>query len=114
MEKGIRLRKEDLSYLKEGFRILLLCGGYERICRLYVGLSESLQKDGRLCFCYIRALHETGRSGEARRLLNADGGLEVNDIREGELSLGELWTELEREAGNTPEQVPYKFDFHSA
>ena len=114
MEKGIRLRKEDLSYLKEGFRILLLCGGYERICRLYTGLRESLQKDGRLCFCYIRALHETGRSGEARRLLNADGGLEVNDIREGELSLGELWTELEREAGNTPEQVPYKFDFHSA
>lgn len=114
MKKGIRLRGEDLSYLKEGFRILHMSGGYEEICRIYDSLKKRFQKDGRLCFYYIRALHETGRSEKARRLLNADGGLEVSDVREGELSLGELWLELERMAGQEPDQVPYRFDFHSA
>ena len=114
MRKGIAMRERDLSYLKEGFRILQMSGGYEEICRLYSGLKRRFQKDGRLRLFYIKALHETGRSREARELLNADGGLVVNDIREGELSLGELWLALERTVGEEPDQVPYRFDFHSA
>ncbi len=114
MEKGICLRGEDLSYLKEGFRILQMSGRYGKICRLYDSMENCFRKDGRLRFYYIWALHKTGRSEEARRLLNKDGGLKVDDIREGELSLGELWIELERAAGEEPDQVPYRFDFHSA
>lgn len=113
MTRGIRLRKEDLSYLKEGFRILTLAEGYQEICSLYGKSGAHFMQDGRLRFYYIQALHRTGKSEEARMLLNADGGLEVNDIREGEQSLGELWRELERAAGEEPQSVPYRFDFQS-
>ena len=91
MEEGLRMRTEDLSYLKEGFRILSLCGAWTRICRLYPSLPETMQADGRLRFYEVLALDETGSPKQALELMEADGGLVLDDVREGETNLGGLW-----------------------
>lgn len=96
MEEGLRMRTEDLSYLKEGFRILSLCGAWTRICRLYPSLPETMQADGRLRFYEVLALDETGSPKQAFELMEADGGLVLDDVREGETNLGGLWQRLQK------------------
>ena len=74
-------------------------------------LDEQMQKEGRIRFFYIQALAESGREKEAYRLLRADGGLVIDDIREGETSLGELWRKIRAAGENGEEELPYEFDF---
>ena len=111
MEKGLRMRTEDLSYLKEGFRILSLCGAWTRICRLYPSLPETMQADGRLRFYEVLALDETGSPEQAFELMEADGGLVLDDVREGETNLGGLWQRLQKKLTGKEEPVPYRYDF---
>lgn len=111
MEEGLRMRTEDLSYLKEGFRILSLCGAWTRICRLYPSLPETMQADGRLRFYEVLALDETGSPEQAFELMEADGGLVLDDVREGETNLGGLWQRLQKKLTGKEEPVPYRYDF---
>lgn len=111
MEEGLRMRTEDLSYLKEGFRILSLCGAWTRICRLYPSLPETMQVDGRLRFYEVLALDETGSPKQAFELMEADGGLVLDDVREGETNLGGLWQRLQKKLTGKEETVPYRYDF---
>ena len=109
--KGMKLQKNRRSYQKEGFKILLCCEAYAEVCSAYEKLSEKLQADSRLRFYYIKALGETGRQKEAYTLLEEDGGLVLDDIREGEESLGELWKKLHDAISEEEEEVPYKYQF---
>lgn len=111
--KGIELRNHDLGYLKEAFRILDLCGAFKETIHMYEGLDAAYQKNGRLSYYYVRALCENGDVLRARELLNAGGGLVVEDIREGELSLGDLWKTIEKKLGQDGTEVPYVFDFEA-
>lgn len=111
IRSGILLRSQDLSYLKEGFRILSLCEGAKEILELYQGLDCKYQRNGRLKFYYIQALGETGEFQRAYDLLCADGGLAVEDIREGELSLGDVWKKLYKKLYGEEGELPYCFDF---
>lgn len=108
---GIQLRKEDLSYVKDGFRLLDLNRGYKEILKLYEELGEKLQKESRIRFYYIRALSEQGQAQKAYDLLCADGGMIIDDIREGEIAVGSLWKKLYKELHGTEGQLPYRFDF---
>lgn len=111
MGMGIRMRREDLSYLKEGFRILALGHGFAEILELYQQLSPEMQANDRLTFFYAMSLYETGRVQEAYDLLMKDGGMVLSDIREGERALGELWQEMHRSLTGKDGEVPYVFDF---
>ena len=110
--KGIRMKKEDTGYLKEGFKILDLSGENVELCRVYEELPEEKQGIGKLEFYYAQALHRTGRDDEAYSLLSREGGIVIDDIREGEDSVASLWQEVcavvrPEEAG----KVPYQYDF---
>ena len=58
-----------------------------------------------------KALAQTDRAEEAYRLLTADGGLVVDDIREGEASLHALWEKLCAEGAAEGDELLYELDF---
>ena len=111
VRRGVRLQKENLSYVKECVRLLMLNCCFREVTELYPGLGEPIQKESRIRFSYIQALAQTGQAEKAYRLLMADGGLVVDDIREGEASLHELWKKLRAAGAAETEALPYEFDF---
>ena len=113
MAEGIRMRREDLSYLKEGFRLLARCSAWEEILALYPQLSETMRADGRLRFYECLSLSETGDAERALALLEEDGGLVPDDVREGETNLGGLWKKLQKELTGKEAPVPYRYDFEA-
>ena len=106
-----RHEKKDVSYLKEGMKLLFQCGSYEAIKQIYNELSADMQSVGKLKFLYISVLHALGEDGRAYALLEENGGLEMEDIREGEDSIAQLWAELTESVTGEKEEVPYRYDF---
>lgn len=107
--QGLKQRTDDISYLKESFKLLFLCEAYEEIIRCYEALNK---KDiNRLKFYYIYAKCQLGYYEEALELLEKDGGLEIEDIREGENSVGELWAQLNKEISGKDQDIPYRYLF---
>ena len=111
MERGLCLRMDDLAYVKEGFQILLTCRAYEAVKRIYEQLEEKLQQNGRLKLGYAFSLYQLGEADRAAGLLEENGGLVVEDIREGEAGLNALWEKTHRELSGEDQEVPYHFDF---
>lgn len=113
MRKGMEFRRDDCSYLKEGFRLLYQCQAYEKLITFYDRLAESERAINRLRFFYISALHKTGCDGKAYELMEENGGLELEDIREGEESLGQLWEELHVALYGEKGKIPKKYNFYA-
>ena len=109
--EGMELQREELSYIKEGFKLLLAGEGYEELCGFYGRLEEALQKDSRIKFYYIRALEAAGEVKKAYELLEAGGGLILDDIREGEDSLARLWSRLYEKLYGEKKEIPYRYQF---
>lgn len=74
-------------------------------------MSSEQQEIGKLKFYYFSALHQTGEDEKAYRLLEENGGLVIDDIREGEDSIAQLWSELYESLHSVKETVPYRYDF---
>lgn len=111
ISRGILMRKKEVSFLKEGFKILYLCEAFGQICSCYEQLDLPLQNIGKIRFYYVSALHRSGCDKEAYELLEKDGGLMMEDIREGEDSLAGLWCELNESLFGKKETVPHKYNF---
>ena len=111
--KGMRLQKEELSYVKEGFKLLTMSESYEDLCEFYGQMSEEHQNNSRIKFYYIKALGEIGEEKKAYELLEENGGLILDDLREGEDSLAELWTELHEKVYGEKGEIPYRYQFHA-
>lgn len=111
ISRGILMRKKEVSFLKEGFKILYLCEAFGQICSCYEQLDLPLQNIGKIRFYYVSALHRLGCDKEAYGLLEKDGGLMMEDIREGEDSLAGLWCELNESLFGKKETVPHKYNF---
>lgn len=104
---------EDISFVKECFKILLLCEDFKGILTIYEILSESLKKESRILFGYLKALYKTGSVKEAYELLTNGGGLILEDIREGEDSIGQLWAAMHEDLYHEKAEIPYVFQFNS-
>ena len=113
MLRGLELKKDDLSYTKEGMRILSFNRGFRENLQVYGKLEDDQKQESRIYFYYLQALSETGDVQTAFELLCQDGGLVVDDIREGEEAVGELWMKLYRQLYGENGELPYQFDFHS-
>lgn len=113
METGLLMRMADLSYIKEGFRVLNACGGYDALIRVYERLPEAVASESRVMLEYINGLYRTGRYQEAYELLTADGGLVVDDFREGENSIANLWMDLRKALAMQEGSVPHVFEFYA-
>lgn len=111
MLRAMKISGNRIACLKEGFRILSLCEAYGALCGFYETMGKELQQVSKLKFYYISALHELGRDAQAWELLNENGGLELEDIREGEKSLTRLWTELYKSFFGKEGQIPHRYNF---
>ena len=52
-----------------------------------------------------------GEDKKAYELLEENGGLVIEDIREGEDSVAQLWSELYESQHGEKAAVPYRYDF---
>ena len=68
-------------------------------------------ENGKLKFLYISALHALGEDEKAYRLLEENGGLVMEDIRESEDSVACLWAELSESVNKKSSGIPYRYDF---
>lgn len=111
MVEGLSICPKETSYIKEGLKLLRLAQAYKEICQCYEQLDPQLQEVGRIKFYYLCGLQGTGQNEKAFELLEADGGIEIDDIREGEMSVAQLWTELSMSLFGVEKPVPYLYDF---
>ena len=73
--------------------------------------DEFLIDGDNLDFYLIRALYHLGKDKEAYELLEQNGGLEMEDIREGEDSLAQLWSGLYQNLYGEKKEIPHKYNF---
>ena len=111
--QGMAFERKELSYLKEGFRILLLAEKYEELSHFYRKLDKEEQEDSRLKLGYVQALHGLKQDKKSLDLLESKGGLIPEDIREGEDSLGKAWKELYKSVYKKEGKLPHKFNFQA-
>lgn len=110
--KGYEMKKDDLSYLKETLKILLLAKGYEEIKKLYHTLPKDFAEESRILFDYLIALARTGQEKEVLDYLN-EHHLVLEDLRECETSLGSLWEEVYERVNGDKGTLPKKYNYHS-
>ena len=114
IHKACLLRKSDLSFLKDAFRLALECDLSDLVIEHYEGLDEVMKNNDRLRFNFITALGNTGKEAAAYELLMENGGLEVDDLRECDGSIEDLWQKLHNFLyPDSMEKTPYVFHFNS-
>ncbi len=91
------MKPGDLSLAKDAARVLAAEKCWRELLKLVSLLPKTVAADARIRLYYAQALVETGKLEEAERLLYADGGIVVSDIREGEVSVTELWFRIEEQ-----------------
>lgn len=109
---GYAMVRDDLTYLKETWKILLLCEAYEKLLHLYKTLPEDFAKESRIYFGYLTALVRTGKEKEALEILNRQE-LVLTDLRECEDSLGSLWNEAYEKVHGEKGTLPLCYAFDS-
>ncbi len=113
MLEGLKMESR-ISYLKEGLRILFHCKAYTQIVDFFERQDKDMQEVGKLKFYYISALHRLGEHRKAYEIMEENGGLVIDDIREGEESVSKLWSELYETLYGIKAPVPYKYDFNAS
>ena len=112
----------DVSLARQSLALALSAQQHEAIIKAYETAPASVQGDGRVAMLYAFALLRTHRLAEAEAVLLGNGGLSVTDIREGEVSLTDLYIEIQQakaaQNGVVVERdevdVPRQFDFRMA
>ena len=104
----------ELSIIKECMRILVQLKAYSQILQFYKRLAPEIAGESRIYFTYLQALAGVGEYEKAYTLLTRDGGLEIDDVREGDYSLDHLWNELNgRLFPDNNRQIPHRLNFKS-
>lgn len=109
--QGLKIESRDVSFLKENLKILFLCKANREIINFMEKQGKEVRENGKLKFYYISALHEEGENEKAYEILEKGGGLVIDDIREGEDSIAQLWSELHAIVCSEKKAVPYRYDF---
>lgn len=91
------MRPDDVSLARACGRVLTDLERYEALIAVYPTFSEAVRADSKMRFYQANALGRSGRLEEAEAVLFADGGLRVADLKEGELSITNLWYTIERQ-----------------
>lgn len=119
MLEAASMAPSDESLAKMTAKNLLAAGMYDELTKYVSTMSDELKKVPRIrLYCAITA-ERTGDIDLADEMLNTDGGLEIPDIQEGEVSITDLWFSIEekkaerdgREFDRTKVRPPKKFDF---
>jgi len=117
IRRAAAMRPEDVSLAKEYFRALWENEKFSELLRAYPAQSAVVRENKRCQLYFAAALAETGHLREAEEILCGSDGhtyLVVPDIREGEVSVTQLWYKIQRARGIPEEQigpVPLELDF---
>lgn len=109
---GFAYRKDNLSYAKETWRILLMCRSYDTVISLYESLPEGFQEESRIRFGYLKALSHTGHENEVLDYLEHTDFV-LDDLREGERALSELWRTVYKKVHGKDGELPRRYNFES-
>ncbi len=110
---------EDISLARQAMESLSKAAEYKKMLAVYETFDEKLRNDGRIMMLYCLALLRTGDISGAEEYLYHGGGICVVDIREGEISITDLYLEIEEAKARRDglpfsredAVVPRKFDF---
>lgn len=113
------LLPSDVSLARQSLALALRAGKHAAIREAYEAAPAAVKGDGRVAMYYAFALLREGSVPEAEAVLLRDGGLAVTDIREGEISLTSLYTEIEKAKADQENRpfdpngldIPRQFDF---
>lgn len=92
--KAYRMRPKDISLAKEAMELLLGAEMYEDALELAAGMDPVMQTVGRVQLYTAQAHIRLDHIEEAETVLYAGGGVILPDIREGELSITELYLDI--------------------
>jgi len=115
MLRAYALRPDDLSLAKETLRLLDANKKTEQVVFLYENAPDHIRSNNRCKLYYTCAVAALGDLAKAEQLLCHDPGyLVVPDIREGEVSVTNLWIEIQKKKGLSRKEmgeVPRDLDF---
>lgn len=117
--KALMYKQDDISIAKEAFKFLFEAEFYELIIETSKKLSKQIQDLGRIKMYVAYSYLKLGQTEKAEQILHENGGLCVNDIQEGEISITELWCDIEKAKANRDGKlfdfktvkIPEAFDF---
>lgn len=125
MARAVELKPDYRPLLWDCADALIADGRYTQWLAIYENMEPDLKQNGRIQFFAGVCLIKLGELDAAKALLTED--LVVNDLKEGEYSISQLWVELyrqilAREDHISPEEIseaavlqkyplPYKLDF---
>lgn len=119
MLEAARMNPSDISLSVTAARYLHEAGLYEENINLIEKLDDTAAANSRIRMYHSYALLRIGEIDRAEELLYADGGIDVADIREAEVTITDLWFDLEeakaaregRDFDRALAVLPKKFDF---
>ncbi|MDD4772014.1 MAG: DUF5107 domain-containing protein [Eubacteriales bacterium] len=117
--QAAEMKPDDPSLAKEAVRMLSSVGKYTRVIDFIEKLPAETAAIPRVRLSLAAAYLQCGRIDEAEALLYEGGGIVVADIREGEVSITDLWFSIEeakaardgREFDRATARPPAVFDF---
>ena len=94
MQKALGLdgAKENIFFLKDYATMSTNCGADKKWIEVYQGLSEKLQAHKRLQVYLSLAYLHVGEYKKTMEIIKPD--FVLNDIKEGELSMSKIWTDM--------------------
>ena len=113
IKEGLALVPSDISYIKETFRILQICEHYEDILEVFEVLDREARSNKRLTYSYCLALYKTGMNQKAWDLMTSDGGLILEDTREGQNVVADLYRLVSKALFGRDGEVPENIDFNA-
>jgi len=87
MAKALEMNVDNLLLAKEALRLCEAFGQHKVVLSMYNLLSDENKADPLIQGFYAMALAYTGSLEEAKAILEKDGGLIMNDLREGDDSI---------------------------
>ena len=92
--RAYRMRPTDISLAKEAMELLVGAEMYEDALELAQGMTPEMQTVGRVQLYTTQAHIRLGHIEQAEAALYAGGGVVLPDIREGELSITNMYLEI--------------------
>ena len=119
MAAAARMAPDDVSLCKMAAKALLNADLHEELAVFVEALSDKMKQVPRIKLFRATSAVKCGNVELAEEILYENGGLEVPDIREGEVSITDLWFQIEekkaqregREFDRASVRPPLKFDF---
>lgn len=107
IQKAVALCKTPCrGLLLDCAMIMTGCGASAGWIAIYQGLPETLQRNGRLQLYTVIAYMNCGDTEKAKEILNES--FTMTDIKEGELSISSIWTQLYGEETKLPKHLNFR------